>query len=166
MKYWLLPILLGAVLAAPAKAQSPRCYSPQEIEAEQTLRLHSELMVITVTCHRGSRGEDLVRAYTGFTRNNIDRLRQAEAAMTAYYKKNYGGDGVERLDRLRTLLANEYGQQIADESAPSFCKSRRDKVLVMHRANNSALSGEILQISGRNYEPPCSSLMKTAKKSR
>ncbi len=155
-----LALLFGAV---PAQA-AQKCYSPEEIQAEQSLRLHSELMVITVTCKRGSMGEDLVKAYTGFTRDNVDMLRESEATMTKYYKKVYGGKGVDQLDRLRTLLANEYGQRIADMSAPAFCAKYRDKVLVLYGSNSKAVQGEILQVSGRTYDPPCSSLTKVASK--
>lgn len=163
MKFWIM--LAAAFIAATGSAQaavSSRCYSPDEAQAEQVLRLHSELMVITVTCHYGSSGEDLVKAYTGFTRNNIDVLHDAEATMTGYYKKAYGGKGVDRLDKLRTMLANEYGQQIANASAPIFCNERRDKVLALYNATPASLQGEIQQVSGKTYAPLCGGAVKTA----
>ena len=56
----LYPLLLIIMFfSAPAFAASA-CYSPAELQAEHLLRLHSELMVITVTCRTGSQGEDLV----------------------------------------------------------------------------------------------------------
>ena len=119
------------------------------------LRLHSELMVITVTCHQSSTGQDLVPAYTGFTRNNISALHDAEQTMICYYKKAYGGNGVSRLDRLRTLLANEYGQEIANVSAPRFCAEKRDKVITLYRETPKGLQCAVTDISAHTYEPSC-----------
>jgi len=161
--------LLSSSVFAATKAKtiaSKRCYSPAEVQAEQLLRLHSELMVITVTCKVSSVGQDLVAAYTGFTKNNIDVLHDAEQTMVNYYKKAYGGKGIPLLDRLRTKLANEYGQQIANVSAPAFCAQRRDKVISMHGASASAVQGEVLKASASTYEPLCGSGMRTAQKSR
>jgi hypothetical protein len=154
MTKWMIPVFALTVAALPAVA-APACYSSAEVQAEQVLRLHSELMVITVACRQGSMGEDLVRAYTGFTRNNINLLRDAEATMTAHYKKAYGGKGVDRLDRLRTLLANEFGQEIADKSAPVFCAQKRDKVLSLYHGAPATVNGEVLRVAGRSYEAPC-----------
>ncbi len=155
------------LLALPGPSMAAgRCYSLDEIDAENVLRLHSELMVITVTCHQGSHGEDLVKAYTGFTQNNIDRIRDAEQTMVAYYKGAYGGKGVDKLDKLRTQLANEYGQQIANVSAPQFCAEKRDKVLVLYGASPEAVSGEFLQVSGRSYDPPCGGRGQMARKNK
>jgi hypothetical protein len=134
----------------------PACYSPAELEAEHLLRLHSELMVITVTCHVGSQGEDLVAAYTGFTKTHIKELREAEQTMTSYYE-NHGGDGEDKLDRLRTKLANEFGQKIADLSSQPFCDAYRDKVLAFERASNADLLNEVerMEIADKPYIEPC-----------
>ena len=78
-------------------------------------------MVITVTCHTGSQRRDLVSAYTGFTRKHIGVLHGAEQTLIRFYHKTYGGSGIERLDKLRTRLGNEYGQKVADMSAPLYC---------------------------------------------
>ena len=135
----MLAICLSAVPAFAVGA----CYTPPELTAEHLLRLHSELMVITVTCHTGSQGEDLVVAYTGFTHKNIRALHDAEATLIRFYKNNYGGSGVDRLDKLRTKLANEYGQKIADMSAPAYCARYRDKVLVMRTVSPPRLEDEV-----------------------
>src|ERR1700761_9477465 len=105
----LLLVLMGILIASPALA-AKACYTPTELHAEQLLRLHSELMVITVTCKQGSNGENLVPAYTGFTKNNIVELHHAEQVMINNYKDHGYRDGTEQLDKLRTKLGNEYGQ--------------------------------------------------------
>lgn len=135
-------LILFSILAQSAFAAN-QCYSPEELRAEQLLRLHSELMVITVTCRQSSIGENLVPDYTGFTKSNIGTLHDAEQTMIHFYKVNYGGDGVERLDKLRTKLGNEYGQKIADESAPVFCNESRDKVVNFYMARPEQVDAEV-----------------------
>lgn len=118
--------LIVMLLASPAQAGTP-CYSAQEAEAEQLLRLHSELMLIALTCRQSSSGRDLIKAYTQFTSRNVVKLHEAEAVMSRYYEKTAKGQGIPRLDKLRTRLANECGQEMAMESAPSYCAVRRDR---------------------------------------
>ncbi len=120
-----------------------QCYSTEQLRAEQLLRLHSELMVITVTCKQGSRGENLVPAYTGFTNRNIKTLHDAEQTMIHYYHTVFGGTGIDRLDKLRTKLGNEFGQKIADVSAPAYCRSNRDLPLTYYRATPAQVQTEV-----------------------
>ncbi len=135
-------ILTLLVLPLPVWAQG-QCYSADEMRAEELLRLHSELMVITVTCHQSSRGVNLIPYYTRFTQENIHALHNAERILERHYSTLYGGDGINQLDKLRTRLANEFGQLIADSSAPRFCAERRDKVLVMCRASAGDINSEV-----------------------
>jgi len=132
------------------------CYSPVQLEAEHMLRLHSELMVITITCKVGSQGEDLVGAYTGFTKRHIKELHEAENTMSAYYS-SHGGHGEDRLDKLRTLLGNEFGQKIADMSAQPFCDAYRDKVLKFASVSNADVLNEVqrMEVADRSYVEPC-----------
>jgi hypothetical protein len=159
-------VCLSLFFSIPTASAASHCYSPAEVQAEQLLRLHSELMVITVTCRESSEGENLVPAYTGFTRNNISALHEAEQTMIRYYKAAYGGNGITRLDRLRTLLANEYGQEIANVSAPAFCAQRRDKVVTLFKGSPEMVQGEVTNITARTYAPPCGKALKTAQKSK
>lgn len=151
-----MTLLLSVLFAAPAFAAN-QCYSPEELHAEHLLRLHSELMVITVTCRQSSIGEDLVPKYTGFTKSNISTLHNAEQTMIHYYKVNYGGDGVERLDKLRTKLGNEYGQKIADKSAPVFCSESRDKVVNFYMARPEQVDTEVARMEAeeKSYAQLC-----------
>lgn len=143
------------------------CYSPAELEAEHLLRLHSELMVITVTCRQSSDGESLVPAYTGFTNRNISALHRAEHTMMDYYE-SHGGNGEDRLDRLRTKLGNEFGQKIADMSSQPFCDAYRDKVLEFYRASSGEVQGEVLRMeaSQKSYIEPCDARTRIAKSNK
>ena len=151
--------VLGAALvvfAVPAWAGSA-CYSPEQMQAEQVLRLHSELMVITVTCRQGSEGQDLPAAYGAFTQKNIHLLHDAEQTLIAYYRDTTKGDAVGHLDHLRTLLGNEFGQKVADMSAPAFCAAYRDKVLYFTAAPQVDVDTQVkgMEISERSYVKSC-----------
>jgi len=142
--------------AVPAFAANT-CYTAEQMEAEQLLRLHSELMVITVTCRQGSQGEALPAAYGDFTHRNIRMLHDAEQTMIAYFRDNQSGDPVEHLDRLRTILANEFGQKSATMTAPEFCTAYRDKVLAYDAATSADVLNEVerMKLAERSYAPPC-----------
>lgn len=148
---------LFSLLTVPVMAAS-QCYQPEELRAEQLLRLHSELMVITVTCRKSSVGEDLVPKYTRFTKNNIKALHDAEQTLIHYYKAN-AGNGISQLDKLRTKLGNEYGQEIADASAPLFCGERRDKVVALYKAAPEKIELEVDRMVDQehSYVSACSS---------
>ncbi|MDD3370610.1 MAG: hypothetical protein PHE27_02165 [Alphaproteobacteria bacterium] len=153
-------------LSCPAFAATA-CYSPKQVQAEQLLRLHSEMMVIAVTCRQASDGRSLSRAYTGFTRKNVQLIKSAEDTLVAYYKKQKG-DPVDRLDKLRTKLANEYGQKVAEVSAPAFCAQNRDRVYAWAVAPTSDINKRVIKmgLTERTYDKPCKKNMVLAKRKK
>ena len=139
---------LGIIVLLPAHAFAARqCYMPSESNAEQILRLHSELMVTAITCREGTRGQDLVRAYAAFTHDNIDMLANAEHTMIGYYKERFGGNGISHLDVLRTQLGNEAGQEIADDSAPLYCRQYRDRVVTLYYDSPAQVEKEVRKLA-------------------
>ena len=44
----LVTITFGAILGTVSTAQAKSCYSPAEAEAEYAIRIHSELMVLSL----------------------------------------------------------------------------------------------------------------------
>lgn len=152
-----LMVLFASVILPKLSFAASSCYNPDQVAAEHLLRFHSELMVITVTCRQSSQGADLVSAYTNFTKQNIERIKQAETTLKDYYTTKNGGDGISQLDQLRTRLGNEFGQEVANQSAPAFCAQRRDKVITMMGAPRSSIDQELLRFaSHRTYVTPCS----------
>jgi hypothetical protein len=157
-------IAVFALVAAPAFAGTA-CYMPEQTRAEQWLRLHSELMVITVSCHHGSEGQPLPDAYAAFTRKNIHTLHEAEQTMIAHYKTTAKGSPIDALDRLRTRLGNEFGKKMADMSAPAFCALYRDKVTQLNVASPFDIDSQIrrMEITERTYAKPCGKIIVTNK---
>ncbi|MCL2469210.1 MAG: hypothetical protein FWF24_03135 [Alphaproteobacteria bacterium] len=168
MKRCFLSLILLFLLAVPVQAEA--CYSEREVGAENALRLHSEMMVVAVTCRQTSQGRDLVKAHTQFTKKHIDTIKEAEAVMIAFYKDSHGGDGLAQLDALRTKLANEFGQMSADETPPTFCHHRRDKIMVLYDSPSLRLfeTGMTLYAGAPSYAPVCNedNVAKIAQKSK
>lgn len=145
------------LLCAVPMAAKAACYEPEEMRAEQLLRLHSEMMVVAVTCRQASDGSDLAFAYKAFTRKNLRALRAAEKTMMNYYKKTDDGDPVENLDRLRTKLGNEAGQTAADLTPPEFCVRYRDNLAAFGTATSSALDRQVRRMASAeaSFVRPC-----------
>jgi phage gpG-like protein len=151
-------LLIAALTVFPFDASAKTaCYAAKQAQAEHLLRLHSELMVITVTCRQSSEGRPLTPAYTAFTRKNIGMLKDAENTMMSYYKSTQKGNPVEKLDRLRTMLGNEYGQKVAVVSAPAYCGQHRDKVAYFAAARPSDIASHVhrMQMTERSYASIC-----------
>jgi hypothetical protein len=135
------------------------------MQAEQLLRLHSELMVVAVTCRQGSEGQDLSEVYVSFTHKNIRALHKAEQTMIDYYEATAKGDPVENLDRLRTRLGNEAGQTAATMSAPKFCARYRDNIAEFSAASPEAIGRQTrsMAVSTPSFVGPCGKPAKRGK---
>lgn len=107
------------VLAVPAWA-APKCYGAKEVAAEAAVRIHSELMVTALTCQYDGNGNSLVDKYVAFGNRNNARLREAEQTLIEFHKIN-GGAGVAKLDKMRTILSNEYAERIAINDPGVYC---------------------------------------------
>jgi len=151
-------LFLSIIVLLPAPAfAAKQCYSAAELQAEQTLRLHSELMVIAVTCRSGSNGQDLVGAYAAFTHDNIEMLKDAEATLIRYYKTQYHDNGISHLDTLRTKLGNESGQESADDTAPLYCRQYRDRVVALYYDSPAQVQKEVSHLvqTAKSYGSLC-----------
>jgi hypothetical protein len=113
------------------------CYSAREFEAEQGLRIHSELMVIGLTCIKMPEGDGLYRKYQSFTAKHAVLLSAYESDLLAYYKRQGEAAPDRKLHTLRTNLANEISQHAVSMSTLSFCRkfsSHLDAALGMDQA--------------------------------
>ncbi|MQP67815.1 hypothetical protein GE253_21055 [Niveispirillum sp. SYP-B3756] len=113
---------LFAMFAAPVQAKSP-CYTPDEFEAEQGIRLHTELMVVGLTCQEMSvKGQpSLFAQYKMFTLKNQKQIQTWENNLIAYYKRTVKGNANRAFDTFRTRLANETSQRAIALTNPVFC---------------------------------------------
>lgn len=105
-------------MAAPAK---PACYNRAEHAAEQTLRMHTELMVTGLTCQSVMPDKTPYAKYQEFTVKNRSLISKAEAAMIDHYKRTVGGNATRSFDTFRTELANEVSRRAATIGTTTYC---------------------------------------------
>ncbi|MBI1272638.1 MAG: hypothetical protein GC131_00940 [Alphaproteobacteria bacterium] len=142
--------LAFALVAAPAPSQAKgSCFSDNEVNAEQTVRLHSELMVIALTCRYSSEGASLTSAYQTFTRKHLAAIRDAEGTLINYYRGAGSRAPESKVDKVRTLMGNEYSQRVADLSHASFCENFRDRVMEASTWSASRLKQELKDLASR-----------------
>lgn len=113
-------------VCVPVSAQASACYRAQEAEAEQGIRIHSELMVIGLGCQHMAQanGKNLYLAYREFTGKHQDLFATYERILMKYFKKNGAGDGSAeaKLNALRTRFANKISNDQAKMRPDIFCK--------------------------------------------
>lgn len=110
------------MLLAPLSAKAT-CYSPLEAEADQGLRIHSELMVIGLNCqHMGKRaGQNLYGDYRQFTADHGDLFAQYETILMDFFSKRGDGAPEKKINALRTKYANKISDDVAKMRPDVFC---------------------------------------------
>ena len=135
----LLSIAVLAFSASTALA-AKSCYSMAEAEAEQGIRIHSELMVIGLNCqHMASAGnKNLYLAYREFTLANGKVFAEYETRLLNYFKKTGVKDPEAAINTLRTEFANKISFDAAKMRPDAFCHTyapRIEKVSTMDQAH-------------------------------
>ncbi|TNE32335.1 MAG: hypothetical protein EP349_01870 [Alphaproteobacteria bacterium] len=131
----LLAVLLS--FTAAGKAHAARCYNISQFEAEQGLRIHSELMVIGLTCQLIPGYNGLYSQYQQFTHKNRTLIADYENRLINFYKTRGSGEPTKKLHTLRTDIANEISQHAIKMSVTSFCNHfspRLERALSMDQA--------------------------------
>lgn len=110
------------VMAAPPAKKGP-CYSVPEFAAEQGIRLHTELMVVGLTCqYLDKPGQaSLFNQYKQFTLKYQNRIQDWEKSLIGYFQRTTAGNATRNFDSFRTRLANETSQRAIALSTPVFC---------------------------------------------
>lgn len=122
--------LFFLVFSCPAFAQ---CLSTVEAEAEQGVKIHSELMVIGLNCQAiGMRnGLDLYGDYQRFTQKHSSLLSKYEAILMNFYKKSGEARPEQSLNFLRTKYANNVSDSVAKNRPDIFCAKYGKRILAM-----------------------------------
>ena len=136
MKKIILSIALLAFFTTSAQATT--CYTPEQFEAEQGLRIHSELMVIALTCMKApGGGKEMYKKYQAFTNKNLAVIAGYETSMVAYFRSNGAKNDEEVINNFKTKLANDISKHAISMSTASFCQhfgTRIDQALKMEPA--------------------------------
>lgn len=124
---------LVAVLSAGSAHASSSCYSAAEFEAEQGLRIHSELMVIGLTCLKMPGGQGLYGKYQSFTSRHQRLITNYEDTLINYFRRSGAPNPEGQFHTLRTGLANQISKH-AIGNVVGFCQAfspRLDQALAM-----------------------------------
>ncbi len=131
-----LGLIVICIFAVPAYAEE--CYSKAEVEAEQGIRIHSELMVIGLNCqHMGKRyGMDLYSDYRRFTNDHASLFSKYEDILIGFFTRRGDAKPEASLNTLRTNFANNISTDAAAMRPDIFCAKyvpRIEKASVMDR---------------------------------
>lgn len=112
--------LLAAPLPAVAK---PVCYTEAEAKAEQAIRLHTDLMVVGLTCQDSvPPGQaSLFARYREFTDRHQAAVKAWEKVLVGHFRRVGKGSATKNFDSYRTSLANETSRRAIALSNPVFC---------------------------------------------
>ena len=104
------------------------CYSAAEYDAEQAVRLHTELMVIGLTCNAIEADRKLFAKYQQFTTKHRTSLMNWEKVLIGHFRETDKSNPTRKFDDFRTVVANEIAQRSALLTPPVFCQTHSDIV--------------------------------------
>lgn len=118
--------LLGFVQAAQAET----CYTKREAEAEQGIRIHSELMVIGLNCSHMStaNGKNLYAEHRKFTADHNKLLATYEKILMAYLTRTGVANAEKQLHEIRTNFANKISKDAAVMRPDKFCRTYAPRI--------------------------------------
>lgn len=134
-------LFICLLMFSATSAQAGRCYAPGEAEAEQGIRIHSELMVIGLNCqHMGKRvGMNLYGEYRQFTARHADLFAEYEDRMRSYFKKTGVSAPEASLNTLRTGFANKISNDAANMRPDLFCATFAPRMEAVVSMNDQQL---------------------------
>lgn len=129
------PVKPAAAKAASAKAASAKssgakasaCYSRSEHAAEQLIRMHTEMMVVGLTCQQVMPDKKPFNLYQDFTIKNRSLVSNSESALIDHFRKVSSGNPTRQFDMYRTELANEISRRAAVIGTPLYCSNFVDR---------------------------------------
>lgn len=122
MKFFALMAVLSCFILSGGAAWAKSC-GPAVAEAEQGIKIHSELMVIGLNCqHMTPRGwKNFYQQYREITSRNADLFASYEKTLINYYSQSGDNNPEGRLNDLRTRMANQVSIDAAKMRPDIFC---------------------------------------------
>lgn len=116
--------MLLMLLGFSSLSHASGCYTKSEAEAEQGIRIHSELMVIGLNCSHlmSAKGENLYVKYRQWTKQHEDIFSGYEDTLMFYFSRNGEKAPEDRLNTLRTNFANKISLEAAKMRPDVFCQ--------------------------------------------
>lgn len=131
-------ILCFSLISTDAMA---KCYSMKEAEAEQGIRIHSELMVIGLNCqHLWPKNKpNLYKQYQDFTVKHAHLFSEYEKTLLSFYASEGAKSPEMKLHQLRTDFANDISKDAAVMRPDAFCTMYAPRVPKASAMNNDKL---------------------------
>lgn len=128
MKFWVTVFVM--VFAVCTKSHAAACYNQIEAEAEQGIRIHSELMVIGLNCSHlaTANGNNLYLEHKKFTAKHSKLFERYEAIIMDHMRKNGTGNADKAMHLLRTKFANKISSDVAEMRPDIFCKNYASRI--------------------------------------
>ncbi|MBI1300453.1 MAG: hypothetical protein GC137_02230 [Alphaproteobacteria bacterium] len=120
-----LTIFIFIISFLPLTAGARSCYQPQEAEAEQGIRIHSELMVIGLNCAHmaNANGNNLYAEHKKFTKKHEDLFSTYEKILITFMQQEGDKNPEKSLHFLRTQFANKISNDAAEMRPDIFCRT-------------------------------------------
>ena len=140
MLRFLSVLLLAFFISHSAMA---KCYSFAEAEAEQGIRIHSELMVIGLNCqHLGPRDrKNLYAQYKEFTQKHASLIRGYENTLINFFKQSGKSDPERAMHDMRTNFANKISKDAATMRPDAFCSYYAPRIPRAAKMNDVQVRG-------------------------
>lgn len=143
MKYFFsLVLALTLTVVGTSTARAAACYTIAEAEAEQGIRIHSELMVIGLNCQhlaKAAGNQNLYMAYRDFTAEHARLFAAYETQLMAYFQRTGVRSPESALNTLRTALANRIANDAARMRPDLFCHRYAPRISKAARMDNRSL---------------------------
>ncbi len=120
--------LLAALFSGEALA-GKGCYTVPQAEAEQGIRIHSELMVISLNCQHmwPKQPKTLYQKYRSFTARNGYVFAEYERTLEDFYRSE-GKNPETEINTLRTHYANKISNDAAKMRPDIFCSQYAQRI--------------------------------------
>lgn len=117
------------------------CYTKSEAEAEQGIRIHSELMVIGLNCqHMGPAGHDnLYLKYRSWTKKHEEIFSSYEDTLMFHFSRIGIKNPEMHLNELRTAFANKISLEAAKMRPDIFCNHYGSRIKKAENLNKTQI---------------------------
>lgn len=113
--------VIGLSVPGVAQASSKACYTRAEHAAEQTIRMHTEMMVIGLSCQQVMPDAAPFKVYQDFTVKHRSDISKAETTLQGHFRKHVSGNATRNFDMYRTELANEVSRRASTIGRGHYC---------------------------------------------
>ena len=146
-------IIALALLVTPSLAQAKSCYTAAEAEAENAIRIHSELMVIGLNCqHMTPAGwKNFYQEYREITQRHQGLFSDYEKVLI---KANGGSE--RKIHDLRTSFANQTSTDAAKMRPDVFCANFAPRIPKVGQMSREELrQWAVSSSNNRSTKPLC-----------